>query len=510
MDCPRCGAPDPTGPECPQCGVILAKARQPRGRGVRFPAARQPPPSSRTSNLVLLVVGLVAVGWAAWRVVAPGPTPPEAPADPPPEAQGAAQTAVAPPTLPDPPAALPPPPPAPPSEPLVLSAPAQQAATVAADQAAADRLGSLLATGQPIRPGDLQQAQELYDRYGAKVAPLLEAVLVNAAIQQQRARQYDQADTLLRRAAEAAPGSVHPLKAHVALLAETGDWSGVEVSARAALGLSPSDPALVQALAQSLVKRDRSRDAIEALEDFLDRYDDAATRGWLQRIRSDQATEDGLREQRVAHFHVRYDGDTHEAVGREVLRVLDRHYATLVRQFDHRPTAPIPVILLSRESYYADTGAPAWSGGRYDSFDGRVRLPIGGLSASLTPEIDDTLLHELTHAFVNDISRGVAPRELHEGLAQMAEGKRIEELLSRDELEALAEGRIRGPGGFYMASLSFTQYLVAQRGQGGINDLLEAMAETGSVGAAFERVYRRDLASLQREWQTRMEHQYAR
>ncbi len=63
-------------------------------------------------------------------------------------------------------------------------------------------------------------------------------------------------------------------------------------------------------------------------------------------------------------------------MGREILRVLDRHFALLVRTLDHEPEARIPVILLSRESYAAATGAPGWSGGLYDSFDGRVRIPI--------------------------------------------------------------------------------------------------------------------------------------
>ena len=38
--------------------------------------------------------------------------------------------------------------------------------------------------------------------------------------------------------------------------------------------------------------------------------------------------------------------------------------------------------------------------------------------------MDDTLIHELTHAFVHDRTKGVAPREIHEGLAQYMEGKR--------------------------------------------------------------------------------------
>jgi hypothetical protein len=124
--------------------------------------------------------------------------------------------------------------------------------------------------------------------------------------------------------------------------------------------------------------------------------------------------------------------------------------------------------------------------------------------------MDDTLLHELTHAFVAEISRGVAPREVHEGLAQLMEGKRVRDLLDERALGALAEGRLGGVGGFYMASLSFVEYLLGQRGQGGLNDLLKAMAETGSADAALQQVYRRDIQALRRDWQARLRQQYGR
>ena len=139
-----------------------------------------------------------------------------------------------------------------------------------------------------------------------------------------------------------------------------------------------------------------------------------------------------------------------------------------------------------------------------------MRIPIGGLTPTLTPEIDDTLLHELTHAFVANISLGVAPREVHEGLAQLMEGKRVADLLDPTTLSALAEGRFGGVGGFYMASLSFVEYLHGQRGQGGLNDLLRAMAETGSADAAFQQVYRRDVQALRRDWSARLRQQYGR
>src|SRR6185436_14719070 len=159
-------------------------------------------------------------------------------------------------------------------------------------------------------------------------------------------------------------------------------------------------------------------------------------------------------------------------VGREILRALERHYATLASALDHQPETAVPVILFSRESYYTATGAPAWSGGIYDGTDGRIRIPIRGLDAGLTPDMDNTLVHELTHAFVFDRTRGVAPRDIQEGLAQYMEGKRIASELNTQQLEWLADGRIQGVAGLYLGALSYVEYLVAQRGMGGMNDLL--------------------------------------
>src|SRR6185369_16136765 len=108
----------------------------------------------------------------------------------------------------------------------------------------------------------------------------------------------------------------------------------------------------------------------------------------------------------LSHFSVRYDGEAHESVGHEILRALERHYATLASSLDHQPAATISVILFTNQAYYDASGAPAWSGGAYDTLDGHIRVPIGGLTSSLTPDMDGTLLHELTHAFVADRTHG--------------------------------------------------------------------------------------------------------
>jgi tetratricopeptide (TPR) repeat protein len=474
--------------------VILAKAR-----GVRSPrpaslAPARPAPAWRSLVLPALGLALLVVAAALHLRRAPGTGPASAPpADAEPAAPRERPLAPPPPAAPDLPAV----------EVEVPDAALRAAPAANADQETADRLSARLRARAPLTPEDVRTAEDLFARYPVPARDLLESVLLSAASGHREGRRYAEAASLLDRARTVAPASPRVPRALLALRLETGDWAAAEAAAREALALAPADAEAARGLAYALVRQDRSREAIELLAAFVDAQPDPETRAFLDRIRRDQGSEASLDEARLAHFHVRYDGEAHEDVGREILRVLDRHYATLARTFDYEPPSPIPVVLLSRESYYDATGAPVWSGGQYDSFDGRVRLPIGGLAASRASELDETLLHELTHAFVADLSRGLAPREIQEGLAQLMEGKRAESLLGEGGLRALADGRLGGVRGFYASALALVEDLVAQRGQGGINELLRAMAETGSSDEGFRRVYGKDLAGLRRDWATR-------
>jgi tetratricopeptide (TPR) repeat protein len=505
MDCPRCGATTVSAPECPRCGVILAKARADRPpRAASLPLASPP---SAWRALAVPLLGLVLLAGAAVVHLRRSP-PPGAPAPSAPSAllRSPAGPGARPEPEDLPPAIASPHPLAPPPE--VADAALRAARAADADREAAARLSGRLQAGASLTAEDVRAAEALFDRYPAVARDLLEAVLLSAAAGHRETRRYDAAAALLERARVVAPASPRGPKALLALRLATGDWAAAESTAREVLAGAPSEAEAARGLAYALVRQDRSREAIDVLAAFLERYPDPETRSLLDRFRRDQGPEAALDEARLAHFHLRYDGDAHEEVGREILRVLDRHYATLVLAFDHQPAAPIPVVLLSTQSYHDSTGAPAWSGGQYDSFDGRVRLPIGGLTTSLTPDLDDALLHELTHAFVADLSRGVAPRELHEGLAQFMEGQRFHARLGDKGASALADGRLRGVGAFYLSALGLVEDLVGQHGQGGINELLRAMAESGSSDDAFRRVYGKSLGELQRDWAVRLRQRY--
>jgi hypothetical protein len=88
------------------------------------------------------------------------------------------------------------------------------------------------------------------------------------------------------------------------------------------------------------------------------------------------------------------------------------------------------------------------------------------------------------------------------------EGKRIAELLKPEQSQALADGRIGGVAGSYLLALSFVEYLMGARGQGGINDLLREMGETRDVDEAFRRVYGSDQRATRNAWLVRLRQQH--
>jgi tetratricopeptide (TPR) repeat protein len=500
MDCPRCGAKAVAQDACPRCGVVFAKLQAPRARPPARPAP-QPPPAGGPSPLVTLL-GLVALVLAAavvWRWS--GSAAPGAPA----AAQHAArdQPEGRPAPVPGPDAQPPAPQPGDPTPPPASFALSR------AERDLFDELHERVSRNGAFGDAEVSEAEGLFASHPEEqgVQRLLGDVLLSAGTRDARNRKLDAAEERLRRAQLLLPGDGRPLAALLGVLLDNGDWAGAEATARELLTLE-RHPRVLEHLAYALFRQDRNREAAQLLHESLELGPSASARSLLDRIVATGGDEQGMTERQLSHFHVRYDGDAHEDVGREILRVLERHYATLAGTLDHQPAAPIPVILFSRQQYYSASGAPAWSGGVYEPMDGRIRIPIGGLTTSLSPELEDVLIHEVTHAFVGDRSRDTCPRDVHEGLAQYMEGKRIAELLKPEQTKALADGRIGGVAGSYLLALSFVEYLMGARGQGGINDLLRQMGETRDVDEAFRRVYGSDLRATRNAWLVRLRQQH--
>lgn len=378
----------------------------------------------------------------------------------------------------------------------------------AADYALSQRLRAKLnpLMSPVITAEDLRVAEGLYERYpeNASIAEILDQALRIRARNVHQGGNDAAAEEFLVRACALAPSDKAPRMELLALQLSRSEWPAAEQTARATLALDPDDPNVLAGLGLSLMRQGRDREAKEVLA----RAGTTEAGVLLGKVEKDLSHETGMREQRLGAFTLKYEGEAHDAVGNEVLRVLERHYATLTMQFDHRPASAIQVILYTQEKFQEASDAPSWAGGVFDTLDGRVRVPVGGLTATLSPYIESVLLHELTHAFVADMTNETAPRELQEGLAQHMEGKRLDTLVPGYYLTALADGRVTGVPALYLGALSLVEYLLDQRGQGGINELLETMGATHSCDAACRAVYGQSFGELQEAARARLRQRY--
>ena len=220
----------------------------------------------------------------------------------------------------------------------------------------------------------------------------------------------------------------------------------------------------------------------------------------LEKARREFAVDRDFARSEAPHFTLRYEGEGAAAstLGNSIRDYLEEEYGELSSRYNFIPPAPFVVLLYPKQEFHDVTQMPSGIGGL---FDGKIRIPIGGLSA-LTSEVRSVLLHELTHAFVFGKTRGNCPRWLQEGLAQLAEGKTLrpsEERQLAGEFAA-SEGGAWYPGFTYPAALSFTRYLTDRFRFEALVDTLEKMGQGASAETALKEITREEFADLQDAW----------
>jgi hypothetical protein len=191
--------------------------------------------------------------------------------------------------------------------------------------------------------------------------------------------------------------------------------------AEQAARLAPANPETQSMLGYSYFLTDHTPQAIAAWKTSLAIRPDAAVQAALAKAEREDSAEAEFSQQETGHFTFHYEGGkTPEHLRNQIVAVMEAHYDDLVRDLNVAPRQ-ISVSLYSDQAYFDVTQAPSWTAALND---GKLRIPISGLN-EVTPELSRVLKHELSHSFINQLTRGRCPQWLNEGVAQLMEGRSV-------------------------------------------------------------------------------------
>jgi len=229
----------------------------------------------------------------------------------------------------------------------------------------------------------------------------------------------------------------------------------------------------------------------------------------IERARRELKVEEGFGRESSRHFTLLFEGQVPREISDLVVGYLEEAHERLRDELGAEPAADLTVLLYSSQSFQDVTDAPRWAGGIYD---GKIRLPIGGLSRERDAErLRPILAHETTHAFLHALVPQGLPLWFEEGLAMYFQGTGAAEaagylrghgvtFATLEEVVAALRGRGKDVrAGYYGAALA-VRTLIDDEGFGAVRDLLAAMRRGEGFAAALEREARLSVEELQEHW----------
>lgn len=338
---------------------------------------------------------------------------------------------------------------------------------------------------------------------------------VSEARQTARDGDIDLATDLYQEAIQKAPDELEPRLELAELYFARGDLLAAQAELERAKHFDPDNAGIRERLGDVYYRRGRSGLAIREWQTAL--ASDPSP-GLLYKLKTALRENDddiNFEEVQQINFVIRYDGQVNEAIGRVVAAALDEEYYDLERELRYSPREPIRITLYTNREFQDVTHAPSWASGLND---GEIRIPVEGIT-ELTPNLRRIVRHELTHSFVNAMTRTNCPSWFHEGLAQLREGS-----ARRDPYPILraaqAEGRLlplwslEGPlvnyskdkaQLVYAEALAATEYLTARRGVGAPLKILQLLAKQQTMNDALKSVVGLDYQEFQTAWEADLE-----
>lgn len=293
---------------------------------------------------------------------------------------------------------------------------------------------------------------------------------------------------------------------------EKKDLNGAQRYFEAALQLDPGNVNAAVLLGDIKYLSQKMDEAKALWEKALKTAPEAYKKGLEEKIAKldkEANVEKDYRLTGMDQFEIRYSREG-ARLSYNVRYYLQEAYRLLGQDFDYHPDYKIIVLISDREQFETVGGWPASIQGIYD---GKIRLPLIG--ADYTPDyIRGLVCHEYTHLIVRDLSHGIAPLWLNEGLAYY-EGYRYREKRFNSLRSAAAKGRLIPFGAldktledtsdedkYWLAcqeAYTLANYMMKRYNKYTIREILKAIGG----GETFESIMRRRFNVSMKEFEKR-------
>ena len=292
---------------------------------------------------------------------------------------------------------------------------------------------------------------------------------------------------------------------------QAGEYRAAEDLLIDSLRRDPKNQYLHHLLGEVYYAQDKISQAINEWKTALQLGAEPSLSSRIKRAEVEGGTHNELGVLQSAHFILRYDRKVSDyRLGQEILDVLERNYRQLSSDLTSDPPATITVILYPDQAYFDITRAPRWSGAL---FDGKIRVPIKGLSA-VSSDLNRVLIHELSHSFTSSLSRGNCPTWFNEGLAQLQEGKSAFEqrkLLVQLQSQGHSIPLARLTGSFtefsggvasvaYLEGLSAVEYLASSHGKKSVLAILDLLGQNYNFENALKSATGQTVPEFEKSW----------
>jgi tetratricopeptide (TPR) repeat protein len=278
---------------------------------------------------------------------------------------------------------------------------------------------------------------------------------------------------------------------------EMGDYPNARYYLEKTLMIDRNNALALKYMALTCWELDDLENSLRYTEAALEKTKgDAKLRYLHSRLKRERKAMDGYGEAKRINFTIVFSKFEHGEARTTVIEILENAYREIGQQLDAYPSSPVSVILYNEKNFSEVTRAPGWVGGLYDRLDGKIRLPIKGMSIN-EPNLKRTLYHEYTHALIHSITPQ-CPRWIHEGLANnlafdsvdRGRIRTVNQIIPLKLLEAAFFHRdVRVVGLAYLESYSVVSYLIDRYGIYRIKGLLEDLGRGTNFNTAFSSAF---------------------